>query len=114
MYKPSMVAHLFHSLQAAPEQKQDSQSQVDDSEAFIQRMAYDAQRKRDSSEPQSFSAEDAEAAVIARQNVERTVSHAMDHATPSKAEVDVYNAQVVPTTARERKRMLAEEVLRFR
>lgn len=87
---------------------------MDDSEAFIQRMAYDAQRQRGSSEPESYTAEDEAVAQAARQNVERTVSHAMDQATPSQAEVDVYNAQVVPTTARERKRMLAEEVLRFR
>ena len=87
---------------------------MDDSEAFIRRMTHDAQRNRGRSEPESFTAEDAEAAQAARANVERTVSHTMDTATPSQAEVDVYNAQVVPTTARERKRMLAEEVLRFR
>ena len=101
-------------LQAMPEQKQDGQSQLDDSEAFIRRMASDAQHKRQSSEPQSFSAEDAAVAEAARQQVQHTVSHTMDHATPSEAEVDVYNAQIIPSTARERKRMLAEEVLRFR
>ncbi|CAE7705847.1 unnamed protein product, partial [Symbiodinium sp. KB8] len=87
---------------------------TEDEDAFLKRMADTADAVRRGGSEAPLSDADHQAAFAARSAVEQEVTKALDTAVPTDGEVDVYNAQVVPATARDRKRMLAEEVLRFR
>ena len=99
-----------------PSQAQEAKAtgSTEDEDAFLKRMADTADAVRRGGSEAPLSDADHQAAFAARSAVEQEVTKALDTAVPTDGEVDVYNAQVVPATARDRKRMLAEEVLRFR